>query len=75
MKEKKKVYELLTEEQINECVNIIVKVSKGFELDDKEMQKLNVALMLFDFNIPDDLKGYVAMAKKYYLINRDRNSH
>ena len=69
MKEKKEL-QIFTEEEIQECVNVIAKISKGFELDEKEMKSLEIALMLFDSDVPSDLKGYIEQAKKYYQINQ-----
>ena len=71
MKESKKEYWILNEKDAREWIELILKVNNGYELDEKELEKLGNGLMIFDVGkMPEDIKVLVRQAEKYFEINK-----
>ena len=67
---KTKRYQLLSQEEMRKWIGLIMKVNQGFELDDKELEKLGYGFMIFDrTNIPGDIKNKIKKAEDYYKLN------
>ena len=73
MGEKKPKYNLLKKEDVREWMNLVVKVNQGYELDDRETEKLGCGIMAIDMkNLPDEIKNMIIKAEKYYNINNTK---
>ncbi len=72
MKNKKEL-RLLSEKEVREWIGLVLKVNKGYELDEKELYILGNGLMLFDISqMPDDIKILVNNAKKYFESDKNQ---
>ena len=68
---KPREYKLLKEEDAREWMNLVVKVNQGFELDEKEMEKIGFGFMAIDTkNAPENLKNMIKKAENYYKLNK-----
>lgn len=71
MKSKKELW-LLHENEVKEWIKLVLKVNNGYELDGKELKKLENGFNIFDIRrTPDDIKILVNNAKKYLEFNRN----
>ena len=74
MKEMKKEYWILNEKDVREWIGLVMKVSNGYELDEKELERLGNGLLIFDAGkMPEDIKAKVKYAKAYFEINREES--
>ena len=65
----------LLKEYFRKWINLVLKVNKGYELDDKEIERLGRGFMDFDVtSMPKDIKIAIKNAEKYYLINNTKKS-
>ena len=73
MKDKnKKELKLLSEKDVKEWIELVLKVNNGYELDEKELYKLGNGLMIFDIKqMPQDIKILVESSKKYFEVNKN----
>ena len=64
-------YSLLKKEDIKYWIMLVLKVSNGFELDEKEMEVLDLGLSAIkNEQMPNKLKSLVKKAEKYYEENK-----
>ena len=63
----------MSEKDVKEWIELVLKVNNGFELDEKELDKLGNGLMLFDISqMPQDIKILVENSKKYFELNKNQ---
>ena len=68
---KQREYKLLKEEDAREWINLVVKVNQGYELDEKEIEKIGYGFMVIDTkNVPENIKDMIKNAEDYYKLNR-----
>ena len=68
---KQREYKLLKEEDAREWINLVVKVNQGYELDEKEIEKIGYGFMVIDTkNVPENIKDMIKKAEDYYKLNR-----
>ena len=68
---KQREYKLLKEEDAREWLNLVIKVNQGYELDEKEIEKIGFGLMVIDTkNAPENMKVMIKKAEDYYKLNR-----
>ena len=66
----KKELWLLDETDAREWIQLVLKVNKGYELDEKELLKLGNGLQILDStHLPTDIRSLVNNANKYFKIN------
>ena len=76
MKEMKKENWILNEKDVREWINLVMKVSNGYELDEKELEKLGNGLLIFDAGkMPEDIRVMVKFAKSYFEINKAQSNN
>ena len=64
-------YSILKKDDIKYWITLVLKVSNGFELDEKEMEVLGLGLSAIkNEQMPNNLKSLVRKAEKYYEENR-----
>ena len=68
---KPREYKLLKEEDARDWINLVVKVNQGYELDEKEIEKIGFGFMAIDAkNVPENRKVMIRKAENYYKLNR-----
>ena len=68
---KQREYKLLKEEDAREWINLVVKVNQGYELDEKEIEKIGYGFMVIGTkNVPENIKDMIKKAEDYYKLNR-----
>jgi len=69
---KPREYKILNEKDAREWMSLVMKVNRGFELDQREVAMLGAGLMIFDFEkVPKEMKGVFNNANKYYQMNSE----
>ena len=68
---KPKDYKLLDEGQVRDWISLVSKVNQGFELDEKETERLGGGFMVFDTaNVPENIRNSIKKAENYFKINK-----
>ena len=71
---KPKDYKLLNEGQVRDWISLIMKINQGFELDERETERLGQGFTIFELrNVPEDIKNSIKKAENYYKINSAKN--